>query len=183
SPLFPYTTLFRSNHPPNIDAAIWLVNEIMPEVWKELPGLKLTLLGSKPTSEIYALASERVIVPGYVADVSEYFQTHKLFVAPLRFGAGMKGKVGQSLAYQLPVITSNTGSEGMNLQDGKNVMIAGSKEDFAAKILLLYRDEELWRKLSSNSHQAIEQYSYATIKRDVSDLLNDLFLENYDKQT
>ncbi|MCE7057566.1 glycosyltransferase [Algoriphagus sp. AGSA1] len=162
------------NHPPNVDAAQWLVNEIMPKVWEELPEIKLTLLGSKPSSQIYDLASERVIVPGYVTDVSDYFKTHKLFVAPLRFGAGMKGKIGQSLAYQLPVITSTIGSEGMNLRDGKNVLTAANTEEFAKKIILLYNDEILWNTLFNNSHIAIEQFSYPAVKRDVSALLDDL---------
>lgn len=161
------------DHPPNIDAAIWLVNEIMTEVWKVLPSLKVTLLGNKPTSEVYSLASDRVSVPGYVSDVSDYFQTHRIFVAPLRFGAGMKGKIGQSLAYRLPVITSSIGAEGMNLTDGENVLIAESKEEYAVKILALYREEDLWNRLSSNSHQAISRYSYGTIKKEIGWILDD----------
>ena len=171
------------DHPPNIDAATWLVNEIMPEVWKELPSLKLTLLGSKPIPEIYALTSDRVFVPGYVADVSAYFLSHRLFVAPLRFGAGMKGKIGQSLAYKLPVITSVIGAEGMNLTDGEDVLIAHSKEEYVAKILALYREEDLWNTLHSNSHQAIAQYSYSTIKQEVAMLLEKLSLVDFNRKT
>ncbi len=171
------------DHPPNIDAATWLVNEIMPEVWKELPSLKLTLLGSKPIPEIYALTSDRVFVPGYVADVSAYFLSHRLFVAPLRFGAGMKGKIGQSLAYKLPVITSVIGAEGMNLTDGEDVLIAHSKEEYVAKILALYREEDLWNTLHSNSHQAIAQYSYSTIKQEVAMLLERLSLVDFNRKT
>jgi len=162
------------DHHPNIDAVIWLVNEIMPVVWKELPSLTLTLLGSKPTPEVSSLASDRVFVPGYIADVSDYFQSHKIFVAPLRFGAGMKGKIGQSLAYRLPIITGMIGAEGMNLVDGENVLIAESTEEYAAKILALYREEDLWNTLSSNSHLAISQYSYGTIKKEIELILDDL---------
>ena len=171
------------DHPPNVDAVQWLVNEIMPEVWKVLPDLKLTLLGSKPSPEIYSLASERVSVPGYVADVSAYFLTHRLFVAPLRFGAGMKGKIGQSLAYKLPVITGAIGAEGMNLKDGENVLIANSKEDYVSKILTLYQEEDLWSNLSAQSHQAIAQYSYSSIKNDVAKLLNNLSPDSLNRQT
>lgn len=166
------------DHHPNIDAAIWLVNEIMPEVWKQLPSLSLTLLGNKPTQEVYSLASDQVFVPGYVTDVSDYFYSHRLFVAPLRFGAGMKGKIGQSLAYKLPVITSSIGAEGMNLVDGQNVLIAESKEEYVAKILALYQQEDLWSILSSNSHQAISQYSYGTIKKEIGLILESLSLGN-----
>jgi GT2 family glycosyltransferase/glycosyltransferase involved in cell wall biosynthesis len=171
------------DHPPNIDAVQWLVNEIMPEIWKELPNLKLTLLGSKPTPEVFALTSDRVFVPGYVPDVSEYFRTHRVFVAPLRFGAGMKGKIGQSLAYSLPVITSNIGAEGMNLKDGLNALIANTKEEYVEKILALYSDASLWNTLSSNSHQAIAQYSSRTIQRDVAKLLDKLSSHKHNKTT
>ncbi|WP_192350919.1 glycosyltransferase [Algoriphagus sp. Y33] len=162
------------DHPPNIDAALWLVNEIMPEVWKVLPSLKLTLLGSKPTSEISSLANNLVSVPGYVPDVSDYFHTHRLFVAPLRFGAGMKGKIGQSLAYKLPIVTSNIGAEGMNLIDGKNVLIAHTKEEYASKIIMSYESKDLWTTLSMNSHRAIEQYSFPNIKKNIHILLRNL---------
>ncbi|WP_439489628.1 glycosyltransferase [Algoriphagus sp.] len=166
------------NHPPNVDAAQWLVNEIMPKVWEELPDIKLTLLGSKPSSQIYDLASDRVIVPGYVADVSDYFITHKLFVAPLRFGAGMKGKIGQSLAFGLPVITSPIGAEGMGLIHGENVLIAQTKEEYISEIITLYRSKTQWNTLAVNSHEAIAPYSYGAVKRDISRLLVSLTLKN-----
>ena len=171
------------DHPPNIDAAKWLVREIMPEIWKKAPLLKITLLGSKPTPEICALANDLVFVPGYVADVSTYFLSHRLFVAPLRFGAGMKGKIGQSLAYKLPVVTSVIGAEGMGLVEGKNVLIAQTKEEYVRKILTLYGDESLWNSLATNCHQAIEQYSYNTIKKEVAVLLNNLSLDNFNSKT
>ncbi|MFM2314028.1 MAG: hypothetical protein RLZZ04_3304, partial [Cyanobacteriota bacterium] len=80
------------NHPPNVDAVRWLCQEIMPLVWSQLPELTLTLLGSNVTEEVQALAQDqRIFVPGYLADVSSYFLDHRLFVAPLRYGAGMKG--------------------------------------------------------------------------------------------
>ena len=122
-------------------------------------------------------------MPGYVADVSAYFLTHRLFVAPLRFGAGMKGKIGQSLAYKLPVITGAIGAEGMNLKDGENVLIANSKEDYVSKILTLYQEEDLWSNLSAQSHQAIAQYSYSSIKNDVAKLLNNLSPDSLNRQT
>ncbi|MBD8487297.1 glycosyltransferase [Echinicola sp. CAU 1574] len=152
------------DHPPNIDAAVWLVNEIMPEIWKKLPNLQLTLLGSKPTKEVLQLRSDLVKVPGFVRDVSEYFENQRVFVAPLRFGAGMKGKIGQSLAFKLPVITTDIGAEGMGLENGKNIIIANSKEEFIKQIFHLYQDQETWSKISKNCHKALKPYSVASVK-------------------
>lgn len=159
------------DHPPNIDAVVWLVNEIMPEIWKEIPHLKLTLLGSKPTGEVLQLRSDLVDVPGFVQDVSGYFSNHRLFVAPLRFGAGMKGKIGQSLAFKLPVITTDIGAEGMGLIEGENVMVANTKDEFIAKILSLYKNKKTWSKISNNCLKALEPYSISAVKSTLEKIL------------
>ena len=91
-------------HPPNRDAAHWLVEEILPRVHQELPDVMTYIVGSQPTEDIKALAGDGVRVLGWVEDLTELYETARLFVAPLRYGAGMKGKVGESLAYGLPVV-------------------------------------------------------------------------------
>ena len=137
------------NHPPNIDAVIWLCQEIMPLVWQQIPDLTVTLLGSNTTEEVLDLAQDKKItVTGYVADVTPYFLSHRVFVAPLRYGAGMKGKIGQSLEYGLPLISTNIGIEGMNLSHEENVLEANQTEDFAQQIIRLYKDKNMWQKLA-----------------------------------
>ncbi|WP_200976654.1 glycosyltransferase [Echinicola sp. 20G] len=161
------------NHPPNIDAVVWMIEEIMPIIWKE-HAMPVTLLGSAPTEKVKALASDLVKVPGFVQDVEPYFVNHRLFVAPLRYGAGMKGKIGQSLAYQLPIVTTDVGAEGMGLKDGENVMLADSKEKFVAQILKVYQDEMLWKKLSDGSAQVLEPLLPNTVKSSLKRILNSL---------
>lgn len=152
-------------HQPNIDAAFWLIKEIMPIVWQTLPNLKVFLLGSNPSNDIIDLASNSVIVPGYIEDVSPYFLNSRLFVAPLRFGAGMKGKIGQSLEFGLPVVSTHIGVEGMNLEDEDNCLIANDTALFAEKIIHLYSNSELWIKIHENSLKAIAQYSPASVTK------------------
>ena len=96
-------------HIPNIDAAKWLVEEIMPLVWKTIPDVQLFLLGSNPSSEILQLRRHGVCVTGFVEGVKPFFNQAKVFVAPLRYGAGMKGKIGQSMSLGLPVVTTPSG--------------------------------------------------------------------------
>ncbi len=163
------------NHPPNIDAVQWLCQEIMPLVWEQLPNMTVTLLGDRPPEEVTALAQdERVAVPGYVADVTPYFLNHRLFVAPLRYGAGMKGKIGQSLEYGLPIVSTAIGTEGMNLVDEQNVLEANQTQDFALQIIRLYQDENMWNHLASQSTKAIAPYAPEVVKEELRRVLNSL---------
>jgi len=158
-------------HLPNVDAVNWLINEIMPLVWQKLPAVHVYLLGSMPTKQVMDLASEKVHVPGYLADVSPYFLSSRVFVAPLRFGAGMKGKIGQSLAFGLPTITTDIGAEGMGLKDRVHYLRANTAEQFAEAILTLYTEETLWQELSNGAQSALAPYAPERVKRSLIELL------------
>jgi O-antigen biosynthesis protein len=161
-------------HTPNIDAAIWLCQEIMPLIWAKHPEIHLTLLGSNPSPKVKALKSDRVSVPGYIKDVEPYFLNHRVFVAPLRFGAGMKGKIGHSLSYGLPTVTTTIGAEGMGLSSGFDAMIGDRAETFAEYVLQLYTDETLWSHISHNAIKAVQQYSPEAVKDTIAHILTPL---------
>lgn len=144
-------------HDPNIDAVTYFVSEIFPLLKTFKPDMKFYIVGSNPTKEVLALASDDVIVTGYVKDVTPYFANCRLFVAPLRFGAGMKGKIGQSMVHGLPVVTTTIGAEGMGLHHGENVLIADTATEFAAAVTTLYADQDLWDKLSIASREHIDR--------------------------
>ena len=162
------------NHPPNIDAVKWLCLEIMPLVWASRPDITVNLLGSNLKDEVKELASDKVIVTGYVPEVEPYFQKSRVFVAPLRFGAGMKGKIGQSLSLGLPTITTKIGAEGMGLIDHQDVLIADTDEEFAQAVIELYDNMELWQKLADNSLETIKRYQPATVQTNLQALLSNL---------
>lgn len=159
------------SHRPNVDAVFWLVNEVMPLVWQRLPDVRLQLLGSNPPQEVLDLARDNVLVPGYIEDVSPFFLNSRVFVAPLRFGAGMKGKVGQALEFCLPMVSTSIGAEGMDLEDEKHLLIADEKEHFASQILRLYRDEELWKKIADESEGALSPFSPQTVRKRLAEIL------------
>ncbi len=98
-------------------------------------------------ASIKSLHSANIEPVGFVPDVAPYFESCRVFVAPLRFGAGMKGKVGQSISHGLPVVTTQIGAEGMDLQNEKHLLIADDPRDFADAVVRLYRDEILWQRL------------------------------------
>jgi glycosyltransferase involved in cell wall biosynthesis len=143
----------------------------MPIVWQSLPDLQVTLLGSHPTEAVKQLANERVTVTGYIQDVTPYFLSHRVFVSPLRFGAGMKGKIGQSLEYGLPVVSTMVGAEGMGLTDEYDVLIADDKQHFAEQIIRLHEDEKLWNCLADNSKAAIIPYTSGYIQSKLEKLI------------
>ena len=164
------------NHTPNIDAVIWLCQEIMPLVWQEQPDIKVTLLGNNPSAEVLALKSDRVTVTGYIDEITPYFLSHKLSVSPLRYGAGMKGKIGHSLEYKLPVVSTKIGTEGMNLIPEKHITEANTTAEFARSILRVYNDRAWWDHLSLNSNSAIANYTPNVIKKKLYQIMNSLLV-------
>jgi glycosyltransferase involved in cell wall biosynthesis len=144
----------------------------MALVWQELPKVKVTLLGNDPPEEVKALKGDRIDVLGYVPDVTQHFLQHRVFVSPLRYGAGMKGKIGQSLEYDLPVISTGIGVEGMELVDGRDVLVADTTAEFARAIVRLYEDEQLWYDLANNAPKAIANYTPTAVKTRLRTILD-----------
>ncbi|HEX7959604.1 MAG TPA: glycosyltransferase [Terriglobales bacterium] len=159
-------------HTPNIDAVLYFCRDILPLVLHQLPDIKFYVVGNAPPPEIVALSSRHVVVTGYVPSLIPYLESMLISVAPLRFGAGMKGKIGEAMAYGLPVVSTSIGAEGMNLYDGIEVLIADSPPEFASKILQLYDNPELWYELSRNGRRRVErEWSPATVNDRLISLL------------
>jgi glycosyltransferase involved in cell wall biosynthesis len=135
-------------HLPNVDAAIRLVRDVMPEVWREVPEARVRIVGDAPPPEVRALASERVEVTGWLADLGPALATARATVSPLRFGAGVKGKVVTSLAAGVPVVTTSIGNEGLDLRDGEDALIADTPEGLARAVIRLFREPDLAERLS-----------------------------------
>ncbi|GGI22893.1 glycosyltransferase family 4 protein [Pedobacter mendelii] len=161
-------------HEPNIDAVKWFMHEILPKIWNSLDKIPVYLLGSFPTNEISAFANENVFVPGYIEDVSEYFLKSKVFIAPLRYGAGMKGKIGQSLEFGLPIVSTSIGAEGMNLIHENNVLIADEADDFANEVIRLYQNENLWKEIKENAFKAIVAYTPKVVESKLETIFKNL---------
>jgi glycosyltransferase involved in cell wall biosynthesis len=162
-------------HTPNVDAMLWFVREIMPRIRKELPEAKFHIIGSKMPETVRALAAVDVLTHGYVENADSFFRSCLLSVAPLRWGAGVKGKINQSMSFGVPVVSTTIGVEGMHLVHGENVLVADTAEDFAKEVVQLYRDPALWRKLSTKGLENIEEhFSATTARRILENLLADL---------
>ena len=137
-------------HKPNTDAVLFFVQEIYPLISKRLPEAKFYIIGDKPPPEITALSTDRIIVAGLQRDVGPFFDSVKLSVAPLRFGAGVKGKINQSMAFGVPVVATSLAVEGMGLRHREDILVADEPGDFAEALIALYESEELWTGISEN---------------------------------
>jgi GT2 family glycosyltransferase len=150
---------------PNQDAVQYMFSEILPIILKHLPGVKFYAVGSDPTPQIRELVSEKVIVSGYVPQIRPYLELCRISVAPLRFGAGIKGKIGEAMAAGIPVVTTSVGAEGMSLVHEENALVADGPEHFAREVIRLYNDQKLWEKLVQNARrQAQEHYSSDAVR-------------------
>ncbi|MEC3874518.1 glycosyltransferase [Chryseobacterium salviniae] len=151
-----------SIHEPNIDAVKFLYEKVMPLVWKENPDLEVSVIGNV-ADKLDLKQYPKFKFLGFVESIEEYFMTSKLMVAPLRFGAGVKGKIGQAFEYFLPVVTTDIGAEGMQLVNEKNVLIANDEKSFAESIIRLNNDEKLWNLLSENSVNSLRPFSIEAV--------------------
>lgn len=162
-------------HLPNIDAVNYLIEEVYPLVKREVPGVKTYIIGQDPPASVKSMSSSEVIVTDYVPDLAPYFNNCRLSVAPIRFGAGIKGKVLMSMSYGVPVVGSSLATEGMHLTNGKNVLVADNPEDFCDAVVNLYQNETLWDQISESGLAIISQhFSFATVRAKVNELLRNI---------
>jgi GT2 family glycosyltransferase/glycosyltransferase involved in cell wall biosynthesis len=146
-------------HPPNVDAAMWFVREVFPRVRAQLPDVVFHLIGSKANDAVRALGEiEGVEFHGFVPDVEPFLDGCRLALAPLRYGAGVKGKVNMSMSYGQPVVATPIAVEGMHAEAGRDVLVAGDAESFAEAIVRAYRDEDLWTSLSDHGLENVRRH-------------------------
>ena len=148
-------------HPPNVDGALFFAREILPLVRRQVPDVRFHVVGSNPPAELQALQGETITVTGFVPDLGPLLDRMRLSVAPLRYGAGIKGKIGTSLSHGLPCVATPMGVEGMALAPESEVLVATTPEEFAASVVRAYTDSALWSRLSTNGQSFVRsQYSF-----------------------
>jgi GT2 family glycosyltransferase/ubiquinone/menaquinone biosynthesis C-methylase UbiE/glycosyltransferase involved in cell wall biosynthesis len=144
-------------HTPNVDAVKFFVDEIFPLVKEQLPEVCFYVVGSHAPIEIQALASESIVIAGFIEDLNQLLDKMRVSVAPLRYGAGIKGKIGSAMAVGLPVVATTLAADGMSLTDGKNILVADKPQDIANSIVKVYQDEALWNVISQSGIKFADQ--------------------------
>jgi GT2 family glycosyltransferase/glycosyltransferase involved in cell wall biosynthesis len=146
-------------HPPNVDAVRWFALEVFPRVRERLPELRFHCIGSHVTAEIESLSSlPGVVVHGHVPDIGPYMDGCRIGLAPLRYGAGVKGKVNLSMAHGQPVVATSCAVEGMHLEPGRDVLVADDAQGFADAVVALHEDEALWNTLAQNGLRNVAEH-------------------------
>ncbi|MBM7609065.1 GT2 family glycosyltransferase/ubiquinone/menaquinone biosynthesis C-methylase UbiE/predicted nuclease with TOPRIM domain [Lysinibacillus composti] len=155
-------------HKPNIDAVLWFVSSVFPKIVEEKPDMKFYIVGSNPPNEISSLASKNIIVTGFVTDeeLDLLYKKSKLVVVPLRYGAGVKGKVIEAMYNQVPIVTTSVGAEG--IIDSENIlMIADTESEFANQVINLYDNDEKLNELSQASLDYVNNHFTAKAVKEI----------------
>lgn len=145
-------------HPPNSDAIRWIAGEILPRLRAALPDIRLHVLGDLPDAVRRELATPGLELHGRVADLAPWLDNCLASLAPLRFGAGVKGKINLSMSHGVPVIATTIAVEGMQLSDGIDVLVADDAAAFVDAVLRLQRDKTLWQQLSGHGLDNVRQH-------------------------
>lgn len=154
-------------HPPNQDAVLWFASEIYPKIKAAIPDIKWHIVGSMVSEEVQKLASDDVIIEGFVSDekLSELYDTCRMAVVPLRFGAGVKGKILEGCYNAIPVVTTPIGGEGMDLS-GNPMIIAETADEIANAVIDNYNDNEKLRAMAERGRKfIIDTYMVDAAKR------------------
>jgi glycosyltransferase involved in cell wall biosynthesis len=161
-------------HKPNVDAAIYLLKDLWPAIHEKYPDLTLYIIGAEVPDVIVAFNGQHnVVIAGHVPELTTYFDKALASLAPLRFGAGIKGKVGTSFCYGVPVVGSRLAFEGMGLMPGEESLVAESVEEYIEIIGTLRRDADAWEEVSANCTRfAQEMYSVSAMERRLRDLFS-----------
>ncbi len=146
-------------HQPNIDAMLWFVKEIFPKITTKIPEIKLNIIGSFPPNEIMDLQSKNINVTGFISDkeLEKYYGETRIAIAPLRFGAGVKGKIIEAAARGIPVITTSIGMEG--IPESEQIGYALDDEiSFAETLINLWSDQKKWEQFRNQQIAYIEKH-------------------------
>lgn len=155
-------------HAPNVDAVLWFGKQVFPQIVKKYPDMVWHIVGSRAPEEIKKLASEHIVLEGFVTDeeLGGLYRRCRLVVVPLRYGAGVKGKIVEAAYYQIPVVTTAIGGEGLDASAGSFVM-EDDAENMAERIGALYTDYEELKKMSDAGAFMIHKYFTSEVAEQV----------------
>lgn len=161
----PFDLLFSGamSYAPNIDAAEYLIKEIMPIVWQQKPDVKIAIAGGGAPLSLQKLANERVVMPGWVDDMKEYYSQSNIFIAPMQIGTGLQNKLLEAMAMNMPCITSTLANQALKAKDKTEILIANNAKEYADCVLRLLDNPTLAKEIADVGKDYVYQhYSWKT---------------------
>ena len=169
-----YDVVFCGNmqYRPNIDASRYLVEEIMPIVWKSYPQARLLLAGATPKMAVRQLANNNVTVSGSVEDIRPCYASGHIFVAPMRIGSGLQNKLLEAMSMGVPCVTTQLANASLKAVDGKQILIGDDANSLAAAIVRLLDDESLRKQIAAEATQYVhENFSWQSAGKELEAVL------------
>ncbi|MFK5895240.1 MAG: glycosyltransferase family 4 protein [Pseudomonadota bacterium] len=154
----------------NVDGLLWFLEHVWPGLKEKQTDLHFTIIGKSPDQRLLKAAKneQNITFTGFVNDLEKYYKNHRIFVAPLRFGAGMKVKVLNAMCRGIPIVTTSVGCEGMQVTNGQHMMIEDTAQEMIKSISQLLKDQNLWESLEKNSRQLIaKKYTWEALFKDM----------------
>ncbi|MBE0651445.1 MAG: glycosyltransferase [Bacteroidales bacterium] len=145
------------NYPPNVDAALFLVKEIMPLVWKQKPETSLLLAGANPNRKVKKLADEKVRVSGWMEDIREAYLTSKIFIAPMRIGTGLQNKLLEAMSLKIPSVTTPLANAALHAKPDNEILIGETAGQLAENVISLLESEEKQNEIAENAFQFVHE--------------------------
>lgn len=175
------TLLFTGNmdYAPNVDAVIYFVEEMLPALREQYPDLELIIAGQRPVKSVLDLASDHVKITGFVPDIADMYREADVVIAPLRFGAGTQNKVLEAMAMGVPVVCTDIGFKGLEIESGEGVFHAPDKDQFIKKVSELIDSEQLREKTGQKGLQlAKDKFSWDGIAKSLEEHFEDVVRKN-----
>ena len=170
-----YELLFNGNmnYPPNIESVEYLVEKVMPYVWKKLPATCLLISGASPNAKVLNLASDKVIVSGWVDDIRNNFAMSKVLVAPMQISIGLQNKLLEAMAMQIPCITSSLANNALGARVNDQILVADTPEQYARHIIDLLQNEDRAKQIGLSGYQfVLNKYNWESTTAILSQLMS-----------
>lgn len=169
-----YDLLFTGNmaYPPNIDSVVYLVNEIMPLVWKKYPNVKLVIAGAEPDKKVLQLASKNIEITGWVKDITTYYAAAKIFIAPMQIGTGLQNKLLEAMAMKIPCVTSQLANNALGAEHQNTILIGNQPEEYCQHIVSLLENKQLYSNIAEAGYNFVRKnYTWEGTTKKLSDLI------------
>jgi polysaccharide biosynthesis protein PslH len=151
------------NFEPNMDGVEYFCREIWPRVLKAAPNARFRIVGKEPVASVRRLASDSVEVTGTVPSVAEHLQQAWVLVVPLRMGGGTRLKIYEGMAMGRAIVSTTIGAEGLEVRNGKDIILADESETFADAVIALLQNSELRKRYELAAADTVTQFGWASV--------------------